>query len=77
MGTEDPIPPNTMNVAAPEGTPPWRFKCRFSVRDSKKTALPSEAQNEAAERPHQGWDTSRTNFSNISNTCETAKNQII
>jgi hypothetical protein len=36
----------------------------------KKTALPSEAQNEAAERPHQEWDTPGTKFDTLSNPHE-------
>jgi hypothetical protein len=26
MGVETPIPPKTINAAAPEGAPPWRIK---------------------------------------------------
>jgi hypothetical protein len=34
MGADAPIPPNTINVAAPEGTPPRRSE--FGFIDKKK-----------------------------------------
>ena len=48
----------------------------FYERDLQKTTLPSEAQNEAAERPHQGWETSRTKFNTLSNPREMTMSQL-
>ncbi len=73
MGADAPTQPNTMNVVAPEGTPPRRFECSFYSAILKKNCLAQRGHDEAAERPHQGWDTSRTNFNNISNPYEMTK----
>ena len=74
MGFDPPIPPCTINAAAPEGTPPRRFECSFYERDSLKNYLAQRGPDEAAERPHQGWETSRTKFNTISNRHEMTMN---
>jgi hypothetical protein len=58
MEADAPLPPNTMNVAAPEGTPPRRFECSFMSVILKKTALPSEAPTRRSSDPIKGWDIS-------------------
>jgi hypothetical protein len=58
MGADAAIPPNTMNIAGPQMDAPAAVWVRLSVKyDTQKNALPGEDQNEAAERPYQGWDT--------------------
>jgi hypothetical protein len=58
MGADAPIPPNTMNAATPQTDAPSGVSgCSFLITVIlKKTALPSEDQNEAAERPRQGGE---------------------
>ncbi len=73
MGNDSPIPTNTMNVAAPDGTPPRRFNSRH---DSLKNCLAQRGLDEAAERPHPRWDISRTKFNNISKPYEMTKSEL-
>ena len=41
MGADAPIPPDTMNPAAPGGTPPRRFGCSLNEQFTKN-ALPGK-----------------------------------
>jgi hypothetical protein len=54
MRADSPIPPNVMNSAAPEGTPPRRSAYSFYEHDSQKNALPSEARTRRPSDPIKG-----------------------
>jgi len=72
MGADAPIPPNTINAAAPEGTPPRRFEYFFE-RNSLKNALPREAPTRRLSDPIRG--NIINDFCNRSYPHETVQNQ--
>jgi hypothetical protein len=59
-----------INIATPKQTPPQRFESIFMSVILKKQPCPARLKNEAAERPHQGWETSETKFDTLSDPHE-------
>jgi hypothetical protein len=70
----------TINAAAPEGTPPWRFEISFDERNFLKTTLPGEAPtrrpSNSLRRAHQERNSTHNNILE-SNEFEKRKNRVV